>query len=401
MNSILEQYNNAKFVYFTCLLTDEKNPEGVYKKKAKEIPAGYTLLTEPLVNKHHNCYCLLMGTELPDNKQSSKQDTYYLIGLDIDNKETATTKNGIGKIKELFKIHKYKPNTPKAKTGNNGLHYLFKVNENELQQLKSSYTELRIDNEKYAIDAKIKNQLLYVEPTVYQSGSETKHYQWINKNFDSIERLPTFLYNILLSQHSLKTNNNILKPINNTNNSAINEENHMMTEPINIEFVQALLNCLSTLRIDNYSSWLRLGFVLKCIGAPISMYVDISKKSSKYTEGCCEIVYNGCRRRNALTIKTLLFWAKLDDAEQYATLIKEHYQYWLQLNNNNNNNNNTIQSAKPHNCIEINEQFLSLKQCKPLQDAIRMFFSSNSATGACGKKYLVLSLVMAQVKQLY
>ena len=61
---------------------------------------------------------------------------YYLILIDIDNKESATVKNGMDKWKQIIKGKNI--NTPIQKTGNDGLHYLFKVSQKIFDKLKSS-----------------------------------------------------------------------------------------------------------------------------------------------------------------------------------------------------------------------------------------------------------------------
>jgi len=182
------------------------------KKCITNIPKTFQHLAEPLTNNSHNAYALLMGQQYNNN---------YIIALDVDNKENCTVLNGIPFIQQLFMIHNYEPNTPTAKTGNDGLHYLFTVTQKQFTALKSSYTELLYENKHYAaVDVKVKNQFLLVEPTKYKvtKNSETicKCYTWLNNNFSHIEPLPEFLYNLLLNQHS---------PYNNNNNTNINTNN--------------------------------------------------------------------------------------------------------------------------------------------------------------------------------
>jgi hypothetical protein len=133
-------------------------------------------------------------------------EKYYLILIDIDNKETETVKNGLHKWEELIKGKKI--NTPTQKTGNGGLHYLFKVSQSLYDKLPSSGTELVIDNEKYAIDFKAKNQFMIVEPSTYNN----KTYKWTTKITTEVQEMPEWLVNIIYTEYKIiKKKRNITK----------------------------------------------------------------------------------------------------------------------------------------------------------------------------------------------
>ncbi|MFM7987149.1 MAG: PriCT-2 domain-containing protein, partial [Candidatus Fonsibacter sp.] len=46
--------------------------------------------------------------------------------------------------------------------------------------------------------------------------------------------------------------------------------------------IKALCCCLSISQLDNYAAWLRVGMSLKQLGAPLSLWEDVSKTSKKY-----------------------------------------------------------------------------------------------------------------------
>ena len=73
---------------------------------------------------------------------------YHVVLIDIDDKNENGILNGMSKWNILIK-HK-NINTPTQKTGNNGLHYLFKVPSN-------------------IFNFKGKNQFVIVEPSEYQT----------------------------------------------------------------------------------------------------------------------------------------------------------------------------------------------------------------------------------------
>ena len=57
-----------------------------------------------------------------------------------------------------------------------------------------------------------------------------------------------------------------------------------------LQDIKALCCCLSISQFDNYSTWLRVGMILKMLGAPLSLWEEASKRSNKYKHGDC------CRR---------------------------------------------------------------------------------------------------------
>ena len=54
-----------------------------------------------------------------------------------------------------------------------------------------------------------------------------------------------------------------------------------------LQDIKALCCCLSISQLDNYSTWLRVGMILKKLGAPLSLWEEVSKRSKKYKHGDC------------------------------------------------------------------------------------------------------------------
>ena len=52
-----------------------------------------------------------------------------------------------------------------------------------------------------------------------------------------------------------------------------------------LQDIKALCCCLPISQRDNYSTWIRIGMILKKLGAPVSMWEDVSKRSKKYKHG--------------------------------------------------------------------------------------------------------------------
>ena len=92
-------------------------------------------------------------------------------------------------------------------------------------------------------------------------------------------------------------------------------------EPVDVKNVdladaRALCCCLSQARLDNRQDWINLGLCLKRIGAPCSLWDEVSKRSKKYKPNECEQLWC-CMKPKSLGIGSLILWAKRDNLELY------------------------------------------------------------------------------------
>ena len=113
-----EKYTKLNFTPFTLNIATKDNN----KKYLKNIPKFSDITCENCnnyIDNNMNGFALRVGVLVDD---------YYIILIDIDDKEdTKDTKNGMTKWNLLIQDKKIK--TPTQKTGNNGLHYIFKVSD--------------------------------------------------------------------------------------------------------------------------------------------------------------------------------------------------------------------------------------------------------------------------------
>jgi hypothetical protein len=81
------------------------------------------------------------------------------------------------------------------------------------------------------------------------------------------------------------------------------------------------ISMLNDSRSNDYHDWLRIGLALHNIDVSLlSAWIDFSKKSPKYKEGECEKIWKTMKNPssgNILTIRSLAYWAKNDNPEQY------------------------------------------------------------------------------------
>jgi hypothetical protein len=206
MMGYAKRYKAYGFVPFTLNLGINK--EG--KKFPYDIPSFSLIDSKNCldnVNNNKNCMALRMGTKCKND------DNYYVVLFDVDATEDENTQCGMTKWKELLEDKK-EINTPTQKTGNNGLHYLFKVSEDNFNKLPRLITKIMIDGVRYSLDFKGENQMMFVAPTNYYG----KSYKWTTDFTEDIQEMPKWLLTIILRAGG-KTDQKKQKKlmINNTN----------------------------------------------------------------------------------------------------------------------------------------------------------------------------------------
>lgn len=255
--------------------------EKEFKKDLKPPNAWHLSKKEcPLFNEYgfNTGVGIITGQKIYDNK--------YIIGVDFDNKDTIEEnniiiKNGIDIRKDLYKLHKYKPNTVMQKTPTGGLHEIYYIDE-ETKNLINGHNKIMINNNKVHIDIKFENGFLLCDPSYYYVQSKKMSYKWINNNVDDIKPLPDFWIDILKNQHDAKIKKNKYVYINGENT-----EIKQMSEQEKI-----ILNmCLSTITTkdikENTKKWLQIGRIIKNEGGTVEMWDNWSKGVYNYDINCC------------------------------------------------------------------------------------------------------------------
>jgi hypothetical protein len=290
---LLARYLQLNLIPFSCKLVEElrkdENGEMVPKKRLLDLPthSAITKYDRNLV-RTFNGLCLKMGTKLDD-------DSHVLL-VDVDNKN-GTVEKWNDLLKKHHKTTKLK--TPTATTGNDGLHYLFKVSDEQFQKLKSSYTKLQINGETLDIDVKAKNQLQLAEPTKYTAlDGSSKKYQWINDSIykHDIRVIPNWLFDAIVSS---STTTNTARPPTRRTPTAVsraagtpNTNYQKLTMDLfrnaRVKPSQEDLdywNLLSFERLDNGKTWIDIGFLCYSLydeHTGFLVWDHLSKLSSKY-----------------------------------------------------------------------------------------------------------------------
>ena len=125
--TIYDKYKKAGLIPFSFKISSKANG----KKELKNMPSFISIEKYDNVNINKNMGGLgvRMGTKQKNNM--------FVIGVDIDNKDDDDKYlNGLIKWNQLLKEHNFNSpddiNTPTQKTGNDGYHYLFLVNEEQI-----------------------------------------------------------------------------------------------------------------------------------------------------------------------------------------------------------------------------------------------------------------------------
>jgi P4 family phage/plasmid primase-like protien len=98
---------------------------------------------------------------------------------------------------------------------------------------------------------------------------------------------------------------------------------------------------LSNTRADDYFDWLRVGLAIHSIGSHLlDIWIDFSKKCpKKYKENECVKVWKTFKdpiHGNMLTIRSLAYWAKIDNPKEYEEFIKSEFNNVMKKSLNGN-----------------------------------------------------------------
>lgn len=95
---------------------------------------------------------------------------------------------------------------------------------------------------------------------------------------------------------------------------------HEVLEDIKVIRDGEIMEMLSDERADDYDTWIDVGWTLFNIGQgcdeALQLWIDFSKRSSKYEEGCCDDLWGKMEMRDK-TIASLLAMAKSDNPDAY------------------------------------------------------------------------------------
>ena len=230
----------------------------------------------------------------------------FLALLDFDSKSDATSKNGLELI-ELVKVDER--GAPEQSTPSGGYHYPFYVEADQRDQI-TSRTGLTYNGTKYNADVKFSNSLCNCQPSKIEDYGK---YQWTNPyQLLDIPKLPDDLFELISNRTATPRS-----PREEPEPEAF-EEPATATEA-ELEDIRKLGSCLSVKQLDDYATWVRVGMILKKLGAPLSLWEAVSKRSRKFRNGDCSSRWRLLKPRG-FTIGSLMVLAKEGCPELYEQL---------------------------------------------------------------------------------
>ena len=321
-------------------------------KKHMELPYNWVKVTHLNYKEHllkktiksknenvinlQNCVGLRMGMKTDDG--------FVIIAIDLDNKDDDDENevyNGVNKFLELISEHENinkinKLKTWIQKTGNNGYHLLFKVTEEQYNQIKN-INGLRIDGKKYTIDIKAdENSFIVVEPSTYfDNKNNEKTYKWLNKKGD-IGLIPNWLFNLIKNKEKIKEKKVKVEKIDNgvSNNKVevidnkieLSDNKVEVTDEDNeLEKIKPLFKFLKKKWVDITNEWFRLACLIKSLydEEGLSLLLELSRESKLYEND--EWIINEYNRikKKSYTINSFYSFLKMDNPVEYQKLLRE------------------------------------------------------------------------------
>lgn len=287
---------NLLFIRFNASIEEKANG---HKKIGGNTRPAFSKITEQIEYEKHDgrYYSLLMGREFAPNR--------FVVLLDFDNKVEGDSRSGLD-LAEVLNMDQFK--APKQTTPSGGLHYLFYVDGEQAKQLPSSRTGLTFEGVKYNADVKFRNQLCNCAPSkIDDYGS----YKWVNPSkLFSIPQLPPHLFDLIKTPCKPRAS---VPPASSAVTKPVVEETASTTKLADIE---SLCSCLSPAQLDDYTTWVKLGLVLRKLGAPCSLWEGLSKQSSKFKAGECETLWAKFKLYN-YSMGSLIALAKAGNIDTY------------------------------------------------------------------------------------
>jgi P4 family phage/plasmid primase-like protien len=340
-NSEIKKYIKQNLVVFSINIEQKYNDKLKKWKKKVDFPFNWTEFTlkSKCYNKENN------GVALRTGKINN------ILVIDIDNIE-----HWNNLLKEQ---NQTEPNTVKSLSGSGGVHLYFKYND-ELENITSKDHCFGSD---YDIDIKTNGGCIICPPSKYFNKNLNKEveYIWEKSIFDhELMELPNWIKSLLLKKHNIKKKNNSnLETKNNIKIEEINDECEIAElDVINkMKFcehdIEILLDMLDVSRCNNYNDWINVGLCLYNINEKnLELWKKWSHNSDKYEEGSCEVKWKSFnKKKDGLTIGSLMLWCKEDDKDRYDMFLKKHKFKEM------------IISKFPHHNLELDETIVISDTC--------------------------------------
>jgi len=311
--NILQIYQNLNFPIISASLKEIVTENKKLKKEFRPFFKGWQNeenYNVDNINENYNCFFLGLGKQLTDGK--------YLFGFDVDDKNEDKRQNGLVKWKEIVKEKNFHPDTPTATTGNGGLHYLFKLSKEQFERVKTSITDLKIDDVEYTIDTKCNKSCFIVEPTTYKDiKGNTKKYIWTIRptTVDKIADLPDWLEELFIKHYNKDADIKDIKKAERGEKIDIKFDYPKL--PITEDDLK-LINIIPLEHFNDLKKWRKMIWIFKNVGLPFEEFVRLSASSPKFQGSKdCFNWWQCCRNTANINIGLLHSIVKTENPDKY------------------------------------------------------------------------------------
>ncbi len=236
---------------------------------------------------------------------------------------------------------------PKQTTPSGGLHYLFYVNGEQAKQLPSARTGLTFEGIKYNADVKFRNQLCNCALSKIDNYGD---YKWVNPSkLFNIPPLPEHLFD-MIGKPSFVPRLSAEHVVSHTGVRPGVEE--IAPSTTKLSDIEQLCSCLSPAQIDDYTTWIKIGLILKRLNAPLSLWEGLSKQSSKFKHGECVMLWGKLKLYN-YSMDSLVALAKAGNIDKYSELLPVL-----------NNTFRVFDDGSDYPCTFIDTPFLTTKKAR-------------------------------------
>lgn len=309
----IDIFNKYNIIYHSIDIQLKWNDN---EQKLKKIPIGMPYYK----NKKINCIyeSNKNGLIIPLGEKYNG-----LIGVDVDNKNDT-----INFFNELAINNKFDLITLSVKTINNGMHYYFKLSDEQQKSLSDFMASTALcftsKEQQRNIDIKYNNQIFFGSSYLTYDNKIYKYE--IDIDTEPVI-LPNYLYQEILRIHNEQKgiNNNSFKIIKEIFPIINNKQLQKSFFDIKKEFrIRLYLNCLNEKRFDNRDEWLIIGSILFNENCSFELFEEYSKKSLKYDYDGCIKLWNSFTedREKKTSIKRLIELAEQDTCDNYDKFVK-------------------------------------------------------------------------------
>ena len=274
-------YGDANLIFIRYDAQIETKSNG--QKKIGGIRPAFSKIKEQINYKSGSgdYYSLLMGREFKPGCWS--------ILLDFDNKAYEASQSGLDLVDKL-NMDQY--DAPTQKTPSKGLHYIFYVDAQQKEHI-TSRTTITYQGTTYNMDVKFKNSLCNCAPSKIEGYGKYTWTKGSSERLKNIPKLPDELFEIIKVAPQPTPTTTTTTTTKAANPRIAPATPATTTRPSSatakeLQDLKALCCCLSISQLDNHTTWLRVGMILKKLGAPLSLWEEVSKRSRKYRRGDCD-----------------------------------------------------------------------------------------------------------------